>query len=393
MRFFRYNGLTFLGVGNMKILILTTKAGAGHNMAAYAIEEEFKNKYSGQVETEVMDMYNPRHRLLSFFNNEFYFWLLKCFPKTMQKEYHYIMRQAPNCHKNGSRQIALKAKKIVLDKIKQFQPDAIVSTHPYGVAVTSYLKEQGEIKCPIYAVVTDYALLPHWENAYNMDGIFTSCKEIHKQLETRNLDPNLFVPTGIPVFKKYEDGNRDLAKLDLLLDPQIFTILVMNGGTGLGRNKELLQRIESLKEPLQLIMVNGNNKESKRKVARYIVKHPNSNHKIYNLGHVDTIKEYMAVSDIYIGKAGGISTTEAIKMHLPIYVPFVPPYHEIHNIEYLESKGMAIYDPKMEHLASNIENFIVNPQKLTIIQQAMEASPYHDNAEHICDYIVNYKKK
>ena len=94
----------------------------------------------------------------------------------MQKEYHYIMRQAPNCHKNGSRKIALKAKKIVLDKIEQFQPDAIVSTHPYGVAVTSYLKEQGEIKCPIYAVVTDYALLPLGD-AYNMDGIFTSCKK------------------------------------------------------------------------------------------------------------------------------------------------------------------------------------------------------------------------
>ena len=377
----------------MKVLILTTVAGAGHNVAAKAIEEQYCNQYQGKVEAKVVDIFNPGHRFLSFFNNEFYFFLLRTFPALMRWEYRQISAKKPNHNKNGSKRVALRTKKVVAKLIETEKPDAIICTHPYAVAVTSYFKERKIFNIPTYAVVTDYCLLPHWENAYNMDGVFTSCKEIHESLIKRQVPAQVLIPTGIPVRAKYESKQMVPFPKEADLDPNKFTILILNGGTGLGRNLEVIKELEKVNKPLQVVVVNAANKRSKREVAKYIERHPESNLKIINLGHTDNIYEYMKNSDLYIGKAGGISITECVRAELPILVPFDPPYHECYNVLYLEARGMLIFTNRVSNIPAIVLNLEANPEKLAKMRDNMHNFEYQNSAAKICDIVYENTKK
>ena len=63
----------------------------------------------------------------------------------------------------------------------------------------------------------------------------------------------------------------------------------------------------------------------------------NANLIIRNYAYVDNIDELMAASDVYIGKAGGICTTEAIAQELPLIfvrpipseIPIIPNITEL----------------------------------------------------------------
>ena len=53
------------------------------------------------------------------------------------------------------------AKKL-LELFKDFQPDIVISTHPFSSQMTSYLKEHGKIDCKLATVLTDFASHPQW---------------------------------------------------------------------------------------------------------------------------------------------------------------------------------------------------------------------------------------
>lgn len=375
----------------MKILILTVTAGAGHNMTSRALQDQFNKLYGDKVETKTVDVYAPGHRFISFFNNEFYFALLRAFPRIMRQEYRVIMSRVANPRRNGSRMMGKKATKKVLEEVKDFQPDAILAMHPYSVAACSILKEEGKLNCPLFAVVQNYVLLPHWENAYNFDVVFTSCEQVNKDLLKRGLKKEQLETTGIPIGDKYE--KRPPAEIPFGVDPQAFTILILNGGTGLGVNTGLLKRIAQVDAPLQVLIVNGKNEKSRRKTERFLNRYQNPKHKVWNLGFVNNIYECMTYSDLYMGKAGGISLTEAIRMRLPLYIPLIPPYHEASNIEFLQERDFVIYDPKMERVADNIAEYIKNPAKLNEIRDAMARYPYRNSARKICERIYNYRNE
>ncbi len=376
----------------MKILILTTAAGNGHNAAANAIEEQYKLKFK-DVEAKVMDIYNPGHKFLSFFNNEFYFFLLRTFPHIMRIDYRLCRQKKVNRENNGSLLIGLKSKDMVSKEIDEFQPDAIICTHPYAVAVMSYFKKTKQYTIPCYFIITDYCLLPDSENAYNMDGIFTSCEEVHKELLEREVSENLMIPLGIPVHDKFESKPQASLPPGIELDPNIFTALLMNGGIGLGRNLEIIKQLDTLDTPIQVIVINALHKRSQKEVARFIKRHPQSKLKIYNLEKSPYIYEFMANSDIFIGKAGGISITECIKMELPIYVPFYPPFHEIYNVYYLTNHEMAVFTPNTSAVAQTIKRYLDKPELLKKHADNMNRYKYSNSAYNIANYVYTKNKK
>ena len=166
----------------------------------------------------------------------------------------------------------------------------------------------------------------------------------------------------------------------------------MNGGQGAGRALPIIKSLESIDYPLQVIVVNGRNKKNFESVQEYLPKVKDTMN-VVNYGFVTNIHELMMISDIYVGKVGGITTTECIKMGLPIIIPEMPPAQEIFNMNYLLRNEAAIYAKTVKRLSDKVDGLIKNPQSLIDLKKNMSKLNIPDSAANICKIVLdNYSK-
>ena len=378
----------------IKVLVLTVTAGEGHNAAARAITTYFEKHYSQEVEVKMVDMFKPKHRFYAFVVNEFYFWAIKWFPWIIRTAFKFDAKLKPHKKINASRNAVRLIYKDMVELFEAYKPNIVLSTHPFGTAIQSIFIDNNKFKFDGYHIVTDYVLLPNQENAHNLNGVFSSTKDLESDLKKCFIRSEQIIVTGIPVSEKFENQVADIGYYKQLnFDEKIFTILIMNGGQGAGRALPIIKNLESINYPIQVIVVNGRNKQNFESVEQYLPK-AKSNMNIVNYGFVTNIHELMLVSDVYIGKVGGITTTECIKMGLPMIIPELPPAQEVFNMNYLLKYNAAIYTGKIKNVAPTVNDLISNPEKLTKLKNSMQQLNIPNSAANICRIVLeNYKAK
>jgi processive 1,2-diacylglycerol beta-glucosyltransferase len=377
----------------IKVLVLTVTAGEGHNAAAKAITTYFEKHYQQEVEVKLVDMLKPKHPYYAYLVNDFYFWSIRWFPWIVRSAFKFDARLKPNKKINASRNAMRLIYKDMVEEFDKFKPNIVLSTHPFGTAIQSLFKEAKKFKFDGYHVTTDYVLLPDQENAYNLEGVFSSSKHLESELIKKFISKDKIYLTGIPVQEKFENQSVDTDYYKPLnFDEKIFTILIMNGGQGAGRALTIIKSLERIDYPLQVIVVNGRNKKNFASVQDYLPKVKETMN-VVNYGFVTNIHELMLISDIYVGKVGGITTTECIKMGLPIIIPEMPPAQEIFNMRYLLENKAAIYAKTVMRLSEKVEDLIKNPQSLIDLKKNMSKLNIPNSAANICKIVLeNYSK-
>jgi processive 1,2-diacylglycerol beta-glucosyltransferase len=134
----------------------------------------------------------------------------------------------------------------------------------------------------------------------------------------------------------------------------------MSGEYGIGKISKLCRQL--IKLPSQLIVICGNNKRLYRKVCELKKKSRARNLTIY--GFTDRVRELMASSDLLIGKAGGITVSEAMAMGLPIIIYRPIPGQEIFNLDYLVNQGAALYARDRSDAVAKVRFLSENPVRL-----------------------------
>ena len=88
--------------------------------------------------------------------------------------------------------------------LKSFQPEIIISTHPFGSQMCAYLKKQGKLTAKLATVMTDYAPHDQWLvfNKY-VDYFFVSHEGMKKKLHEKNIPNEKIFATGIPPSNKF----------------------------------------------------------------------------------------------------------------------------------------------------------------------------------------------
>ena len=71
----------------------------------------------------------------------------------------------------------------------------------------------------------------------------------------------------------------------------------------------------------------------------------------------------MQISDVLIGKAGGITSTEALTKMLPLVVVGNTPRPELSNLEYLISKGTAVLCTNVKEIKDTLKNIDISTMK------------------------------
>lgn len=343
-----------------KVLILTVTAGFGHNSVARAIKnrlESAKEKY----EVEVIEV-------LKEYSNHFYYWLNK-------SGYSLAMAYAPRFYEFGfffskltpeenkssgfHHHAALSFVADLYKKINEFQPDVVYCSHFLPAIALSDARLLYKVPPIIIMSELDYYNTPFFEAALGVDYFTLPHEDMIEENLKNGFRREQLIVTGIPIGEKFATPiDKVAARKKLNIRDDMFTILVMFGGgewSGIvDIFKELIKYIDY---EVQIIIINGKNKESYEKIANLEVP---KNIEVVNVGFANNIEEYMCASDIAVTKAGGLSVTEMIATELPLIISEKVYGQEKENMHYLVSKGLATSFEDAKDLSYKIKEVMLH---------------------------------
>lgn len=124
----------------------------------------------------------------------------------------------------------------------------------------------------------------------------------------------------------------------------------------------MVERLLNLNSDAQTVVVCGRNEELKQRILQ-LVDSRSSKFKI--LGYTNEMHKLMKIADIFIGKPGGITTSEAITCGLPMCVVSPIPGQEERNSDHLLEEGIAVKCNDLTILPFKLEKLLEDPDRLT----------------------------
>ncbi|MDD5310667.1 MAG: glycosyltransferase [Candidatus Omnitrophica bacterium] len=341
-----------------RVLLLYISVNSGHQRAALAIEKALR-LLAPEAEILAVNSFNYTNPLVEKVINRTYLGVIKNKPEVWEylydnpKVFRSLGRLRDSIHKFNSGKL-----KILLD---EFKPDVIACTQAFPCGMIADYKTSFGLKVPLIGVLTDCYPHSYWFFD-SVDHYIVNSEAATKRLIEHGIPREKIKDYGIPIDPKFtENVDDEVVRKKLGLDPGLPTVLIMGGNQGLGPLAELVNELNRISCPLQLIIVAGSNKrlfdwlERKKRLLRF---------KMVVYGFTSEVTELMSVSTLIVTKPGGLTISEALSKELPIIILNPIPGQEAKNTEYLTSEGAAVKADSAADAALLTEMLLVNKSKL-----------------------------
>jgi processive 1,2-diacylglycerol beta-glucosyltransferase len=247
--------------------------------------------------------------------------------------------------------------------IAKFKPDITVCTHFLPSEIISYLISKGKLDARLSIVVTDLDVHAMWL-CRTFHRYFVALEESKIHLENLGLPGDHITVSGIPIDPVFSQiGNRDEMRRAAGFDTDRSLFLISGGALGVSPAAGVLDGLARLRHPAQAIVICGKNEEMKagmEKQARAIeAAHPGLSFRV--LGYTDEMHRWMQMSDLFIGKPGGLTTAECLATGLPMMIVAPIPGQEDRNSDHLLEKGIALKCNEFTTLAYKIDGLLDQP--------------------------------
>jgi processive 1,2-diacylglycerol beta-glucosyltransferase len=124
-----------------------------------------------------------------------------------------------------------------------------------------------------------------------------------------------------------------------------------------------------LKNPAQVVAVCGRNDDLRQRLSILADEAPAAgNLKIKVVGYTTEMDEYMAASDLLLGKPGGLTTAEALARGLILVIVNPIPGQEERNSDHFLEEGVAIRCNNLPTLAFKIDRLLAAPERLAAMR-------------------------
>ncbi len=359
---------------NKKILILTITAGQGHNSAAYSMKDRLEKMGHEVKVVDILKEYASR--LSEWLVDGAYSFVVGHLRPIFNLFYNKYMKSP--VYKEAVCSSQYSVKKIngkLLKLIYEFKPDVIYTTSYYGGMALSNLRRVYKIPSVNVACMLDYVVSPFWEaSSLGVDYLTLSHQQFKNKLLERGFREEQLVVTGIPVSEKFlEVVDKEEARKKLGLKKDMFTLLIFYGGGHWRGGYEVLHALlKKIKKPIQIVVVNGHNEKSKKKIDKEMKNYP-ENFVVKNIGFSKQIDLIMSACDCLVGKGGGLSTTEAINKELPLIATTKLPSQEVYNIRFLQENGMGLSFKNNKELVDKVNYVMENPQYLEMMKADLKS--------------------
>ena len=371
-----------------KILIFYASYGGGHLSAANSIKQCIDDNFK-DCETKLVDCMEYVNRPVNKITTTAYKELAKKFPWAWGEVYSHSQK-GPLAHISSASN-NLMAKKL-LKLLKEYQPDIVISTHPFGSQMVSYLKRKALVDCTLATIMTDFAPHDQWLVGKDyVDYYFVSHEKMRQELINSNVAENTVFATGIPLSNRFlMHFDKDEIMKSMGLNPDKRVILFFGGGEfGLGRDKtvKILNSFITHVKNHQIVAIAGKNEKMKIAFDK-LVAETNSESFVKVLAYTKQVPELMSISDLVVTKPGGLTTTESLASGLPIVAINPIPGQEEENAKFLEDEGVAIWLKKNDDYDKIIADLLSDEDKLHQMKVNTKLLAKKNSTRDICDIIL-----
>ena len=352
-----------------RVLLLSASSGAGHVRAAQALEKAFAAR--GDCQVQHIDAIE---------------YVSKLFQRAYDKTYISMVRRAPELMgvlydrtdqpwQHPRRRLALDRlnSQPMIRMLKHAQPDLCVATHFLPAEIIAWLIAKKKLNAKNAIVVTDYDVHAMWL-CRTVSRYYVAIPEAAEYLAGIGVPREILRVTGIPIDPLFAVPlDRAAARTALNLDPKSPVLLLSAGGYGVGPLEQLVRDLLSLQKPWQLVAIAGKSEKMKKRldeIARAAGTLPNGFARLVPVGFTTQMDQYMAAADLLVGKAGGLTTSEALARHLPMALIEPIPGQEFRNADHLLEAGAAIRCNNLPAAAWKIAQLLDNPSRMEKMRNA-----------------------
>ncbi|MDF2713208.1 MAG: galactosyldiacylglycerol synthase [Paenibacillus sp.] len=357
---------------NGKILLLSGPFGEGHKQAAQALLETCKlaNPGAEPVIVDFMEWTLPR---LHGISKAVFHQGVQKFPSV----YGYLFRHT----RKGSTLTSLPGRlrwyglKRIVKLLDEVDPTVVVSTFPLAAAAMSALKMAGLTDIPTVTVITDHTDHSYWVHP-GTDLYVVGSEKVRRGLLESGVPDSRIEVTGIPVRPPFCSGTAGAkraalrTKLGLSADKPV--LLLMGGGYGMMNEGMVRLMISAARTgSMQVVVVCGHNNKLRLKLEERL-QNESAGRGIRLTGFVRNMEEYMGAADLVVTKPGGLTTSEAIAMQLPMVLYKPLPGQEEDNADFLTGVKVAVRASDEAELERLVAALIGQPDRLAFMRRNME---------------------
>ena len=368
-----------------KIIVLYSTGGMGHKKAAMALLEAFKAK-TDDIEVKAIDSLEYGNKFYNFLYKDMYVYLMSRGKLLWGLLYNFSNLPLVDKLTRGFREKTELSNLGKLDDVLcEENADAIIATHFILPNIAGFLKRKKEIRSKLYTVITDNGPHSFWLSDY-MDKFFVGSELAKDETLKRGIPETKITVTGIPVMKEFSGSfNRGELEEKYKINKNKKTIFLLSGGYGVGPLEKMLNSLNNCGTDIQAIVVCGHNEKVYKEIEsmQKKLKYP-----VILFGFTDKVAELMAVSDLMITKAGGISTTEALNARLPMILFASIPGQETWNEKLLISAGAAIKAERVEDLSSISDRILLSEDVNQSVREGIDKIRKPYAAREIVDIVI-----
>jgi processive 1,2-diacylglycerol beta-glucosyltransferase len=343
-----------------RILILSASNGSGHVRAAQAIEEVFKKdkRVSEVLHIDTLEYTNFLFRRIY---SKGYLDAVRSAPELWALAFEATDKpwQTPPVvsamHRLNSRPL--------VRKIQEYKPDICICTHGMPAEVISNLIMEDKLQTNLGIVVTDFYVHALW-----LSDVFTRFfvpKEENKvHLSLLGLPLDRIVVSGIPILEAF---TTKVAKSTLRnkysLASNLPLVLLSAGAFGMMSASDILKILEQIKTRCQIVVICGKNKKLQDDLEGVTTGGDAKVNNSYSIiGYTDAMHDYLRMADVFIGKPGGLSTSECLACGVPMVVWDPIPGQEVYNTYHILEHGAGVMPNNAITIGFKVDEILSNPE-------------------------------
>jgi processive 1,2-diacylglycerol beta-glucosyltransferase len=367
----------------MFLTVLSCSYGGGHRRVAEVIAEEWTAQVGGRV--EVIDYFTrfagPRFAATTRF---WYYQTVRFAPKIQERYYNY-MGTIPH-DSRFRRAVNRTGMENLVRHLDAARPDVVCGVHWTFAGTLSDLKAAGRTAVPCLTVITDYVSHGEWLHPH-MDRYAVAHPEMREGLLAHGVPAERIIVSGMPVARKFGPSlDRAHLMARLGLTPGVPVVLAMAGAdAAVGRLGDVVAVLARFPRPVQALVVCANAPRLVDQVRRLTAR---SAHRFHVLGFVANVEELMAVGDVLITKAGGVTVSEALVKRLPMLLYGSIPGHETSNTRFLVEHGAALEAATPAELHGRLDDLLAHPERLAAMREAAARLARPDAARVVVTHLA-----
>lgn len=378
----------------MNILLFYASYGSGHLSAATAIEQYIRENYP-DAKTLKIDCVEYINKSINKISTSAYKSIILKTPVLWGQVYKLLKNDTILDITQFSNRFM--AKKI-FTLFEDFEPDLVISCHPLGGQITSFLKSHKKTNCKLATVMTDFASHKQWLIGKDYtDYFFVSNIEMKTSLISEGIYPNKIYVSGIPISPNfYKNYNKENIYKSLNIEKNKKNIIFFGGGSlGLSSSSNIQAILTSLlqatDESHQIIIISGKNQKLYNDFQKTI---NNTNHKsqIRLIDFTTELPELLPITSFVITKPGGLTITECISTNVPIILINPIPGQEKENAQYIADNKMGIWIKNNKPTSEYFQEIFNDTKLIEKIKENQKKYSHINSTKNICDILINENK-